>query len=398
MDIYDINGIVGEALRSHIDISPSDRKEWAMFCCALKVLGFDEATFVALSSGAERDSRKVWRAERNPSRYRTIESAKGMIISLAKSAGMDVKRFLLSPYQESRMRYDLRSAFRPTTPKPEPPTAPPVYITPQQIEAAAKHFRETSLYIWLCTEFDRAEVEEVMKRYRIGGSRFAPTPEGYRAASLPYISTAGNCVDCKLQQYDTTTGSRKGKPINWALKRMQLNNRRAQWCNFGDHLLSSRPATEEICIVEAEKSALILSLAYPGKIWIATGSKQNLTPERFAPYRGRKIIICPDFDGVESWRTKAEKLAVEGYAIRIDTTITKYAVDPKDDLADIVLRFRHREQETAEPTTGPSTSSSEAIPKVEDPGPMPTPGTSEYSEWASQLAAWICSRKKSDAE
>lgn len=347
MDIYNIDGIIGEALRSNIDISPSDRQEWRMFCCALKVLGYDEATFIALSSGRERDSRQAWRAERSPSRYRTEDSARGMIVALAKSAGMDVKPFLLSQDRESRTQgsNDRRPTYRPTTPKPEPPTAPPVYITPQQIEAAAKHYRETSLYIWLCTEFDRAEVEEVMKRYRIGGSSFAPTPEGYRAASLPYISTAGNCVDCKLQQYDPTTGSRKGKPINWALKRIGLSDRRAPWCNFGNHLLNTRP-TEEICIVEAEKSALILSLAYPGKIWIATGSKQNLTPERFAPYRGRNITVFPDRDGVEQWRSKAEELAAEGYAIRIDTTITKHPGEAKDDLADIVLRFRNGEQHT----------------------------------------------------
>lgn len=349
MDIYDINGIIGEALRSNIDISPSDRQEWRMFCCALKVLGYDEATFVALSSGRERDSRQAWRAERSPSRYRTEDSARGMIVALAKSAGMDVKPFLLSQDKESRTRTDHRPAFRPTpTPKPEAPTLPPVYITPQQVEAAARHYRETSLYIWLCSEFDRAEVEEVMKLYRIGGSSFAPTPEGYRAASLPYITTAGNCVDCKLQQYDTTTGSRKGKPINWALSRMKQSDRRAQWCNFGDHLLTARPEAE-VCLVEAEKSALVLSLTYPGKIWIATGSKQNLTPGRFAPYRGRKITIFPDRDGVEAWRATAEQRAAEGYSIRIDTTITRHPGEPKDDLADIVLRFRHGEQHTPEP-------------------------------------------------
>lgn len=357
MDIYDINGIIGEALRSNIDISPSDRQEWRMFCCALKVLGYDESTFIALSSGRERDSRQAWRAERSPNRYRTEDSARGMIVALAKSAGMDVKPFLLSQDRESRTpgRVDRRPAFRPTpTQKPEAPTLPPVYITPQQVEAAARHYRETSLYIWLCAEYDRAEVEEVLERYRIGGSSFAPTPEGYRAASLPYINAAGNCVDCKLQQYDTTTGSRKGKPINWALKRMQLSDRRAQWCNFGDHLLTTQPDAE-VNLVEAEKSALILSLTYPGKIWIATGSKQNLTPERFTPYRGRKITIYPDRDGVEAWRAKAEELAAEGYSIRIDTTITHYPGESKDDLADIVLRFRHGEQHT-EPTAPTKTA------------------------------------------
>lgn len=381
MDIYDINGIIGEALRSNIDISPSDRQEWRMFCCALKVLGYDETTFVALSSGRERDSRQAWRAERSPNRYRTEDSARGMIVALAKSAGMDVKPFLLSQDRESRTpgRADRRPTFRPTaTPKPEAPTLPPVYITPQQVEAAARHYRKTSLYVWLCSEFDRAEVEEVLERYRIGGSSFAPTPEGWLAASLPYITAAGNCVDCKLQQYDTTTGSRKGKPINWALKRMQLSDRRAQWCNFGDHLLNARP-DEEVNLVEAEKSALILSLAYPGKIWIATGSKQNLTPERFAPYRGRDITIYPDRDGVEAWRAKAEELAAAGYSIRIDTTITKHPGEPKDDLADIVLRFRHGEQH-AEPTAPTKTAGQMEAERIFEQMKADNPTFAEFAE------------------
>lgn len=382
MDIYDINGIIGEALRSNIDISPSDRQEWRMFCCALKVLGYDETTFVALSSGRERDSRQAWRAERSPSRYRTEDSARGMIVALAKSAGMDVKPFLLLQDRESRTpgRTDRRPAFRPTpSPKQEAPTAPPVYITPQQVEAAARHFRETSLYIWLCSEFDRAEVDEVMKLYRIGGSSYAPTPEGYRAASLPYITATGNCVDCKLQQYDTTTGSRKGKPINWALKRMGLSDRRDKLGFFGEHLLNTFPDAE-VCLVEAEKSALILSLTYPEKLWIATGSKSKLTSDRFTPYRGRRITIFPDRDGVEAWRSTAELRAAEGYSIRIDTTITNYPGEPKDDLADIVLRFRHGEQHTPEPTAPTKTAGQMEAERIFEQMKAENPTFAEFAD------------------
>lgn len=354
-DIYDIRGIIAEALRCGYDISPADRREWKMFCCALKVLGYDEATFVALSSGKQKDSRQAWRAERNPQRYRNEEQAKGMIVALAKAANMDLKPFLLS--QDNRQwtpRKDtVRQEPRRITPAPVPPPPPPIFITPQQVNAASRYYRETSLYIWLCKEFEPAEVERVFEAYKIGGSSFAPTSEGYRSASLPYISVNGECIDCKLMQFSPNNGSSKNadgsrRPITWALARMKKNDRRAKWCNFGDHLLPINP-TAPVCVVESEKSALILSLCYRDRIWVAVGSLQNLNSERFVPYRGRKITIFPDRDGLQAWREKARILAGEGFNVSIDTTTERHPGNPKDDLADIVMRWRHGTQAAPEP-------------------------------------------------
>ena len=118
-------------MQSGIDISPADRQEWRMFCCALKVLGYSEQDFISLSSGAERDSRQAWRAERNPSRYKTEDGAKGMIVELAKSAGVEVKQFLLSRNQDTkpsryhdRPRTSATSRTAPTRPTPTPTAEP----------------------------------------------------------------------------------------------------------------------------------------------------------------------------------------------------------------------------------------------------------------------------------
>lgn len=134
MDIYDIDGIIRHALQSGVDISPADRQEWRLFCCALKVLGYDESTFIRLSSGAEKDSRKAWREERNPRRYKTEDSAKGMIVDLAKSAGVEVKHFLCRA-TKSRSQADtptaaeLRQQAEPTRHDRPKPSRPPRRIT-----------------------------------------------------------------------------------------------------------------------------------------------------------------------------------------------------------------------------------------------------------------------------
>ncbi len=323
-----------------------------------------------------------------------------MIVALAKSAGMDVKQFLLSPYKTDRPRTSDR---RPTAPKPtttprptaQEPTPEPNYITEQQLRAAQAHAHETSLYIWLCSEFNRDEVNKVISAYRFGGSKFADWIAGGRAASFPYIDRAGRCVDCHLMHYDPTTGSSKRPdatrlPNSWAIaelaeaeckrckpteSRQQHKEcpnrdhcprlpRRGDWCNFGDCQLDERPG-DPLGIVESEKSALILSLAYPGIIWIAVGSKQNLTPKRFEPYRGRKVTIYPDRDGYNNkprkdgrgiekgWRTIARELAGYGFSLFVDTTTLNHYPqfegvnedgsprECKKDLADLVLEYRH---------------------------------------------------------
>ena len=51
-----------------------------------------------------------------------------------------------------------------------------------------------------------------------------------------------------------------------------------------------------IAIVEAEKTAVILSEIYPQYIWLAAGGLTQLQIDKFRPLRGRKLILCPDTD------------------------------------------------------------------------------------------------------
>ncbi|MCX4294947.1 MAG: hypothetical protein OSJ56_12925, partial [Prevotella sp.] len=97
MDYYDIDEIIKTASTGAIDISPSDRQEWALLCCALKVLGYNVNTFIAMSNTTEAECRKVWNAEKSPSRYvPTEDRAKAKIVALAKAARMN-----LNPYKNT---------------------------------------------------------------------------------------------------------------------------------------------------------------------------------------------------------------------------------------------------------------------------------------------------------
>lgn len=377
-DIYDIDAIIKHSLQMGIDISPADRQEWKMFCCALKVLGYDEATFVALSSGKQKDSRQAWRAERSPHRYKSEDSAKGMIVDLAKAAGIDLRHFLLSRYDDSRTQASGRRAFVNPVVKPrtvEPPIEYAPFIPAQMVEATESRVTESNLFVWLSGEFGDEAAMMAMRRYRVGASKHTDG-RGYRAASLPYINTSGDCVDCKIFHIDPTTGSRKTAPAlmswtdregkaqelrsTWALAELKKNDKPRKWCNFGDHLLQDNP-TAAVCVVESEKTALVASIVYPSRLWIAVGSKNNLNPERCTPYRGREIIIYPDRDNIKDkprksgigiekgWETLARELAHAGFSVRIDRTVERHHGEINDDIADIILRYRHGTQSPPEP-------------------------------------------------
>ena len=51
-----------------------------------------------------------------------------------------------------------------------------------------------------------------------------------------------------------------------------------------------------VCVVEAEKSAVILSERLPKMTWLATAYPANLTVEKFEPLQGRKVVLFPPCD------------------------------------------------------------------------------------------------------
>ena len=64
-------------------------------------------------------------------------------------------------------------------------------------------------------------------------------------------------------------------------------------CQF--YILNSQ-LTKSVAVVEAEKSAVILSEHFPEYLWMATGGLGEVQAEKFRPLRGRKVIFFPDTD------------------------------------------------------------------------------------------------------
>ena len=236
------------------------------------------------------------------------------------------------------------------------------------------------LVTWLRTQFPRDAVAAALKRYRVGG-----TPDG--ATLWWQIDTQGRVHTGKAMQYNPLTGHRvkeQGFPVNWA-HRMRLYGEPSDLvvpqCLFGLSLLntehtalttdytdfsdslhdgsstpqeenpsnprnlwSNSPWSEKIGVVESEKTALIMSLVCPDRVWLATGGKANLKASMLAPLIGLEVAVYPDADALRDWYARiVEMNRTLGTRLHIPTGY--YNLMDHDearregwDLADILLR------------------------------------------------------------
>ena len=115
---------------------------------------------------------------------------------------------------------------------------------------------------------------------------------------------------------------------------------------FGMHLLNAYGQTGQVNIVESEKTAIIMAIAYgnhSGDVWMACGGIEMLSRERLAPIikQHRRIVLYPDRDGIDRWRAKCENLRYDRLHINVEPVL-KWWRDgdgEKADVADVVVRI-----------------------------------------------------------
>ena len=111
-------------------------------------------------------------------------------------------------------------------------------------------------------------------------------------------------------------------------------------CLFGEHLLAQYPDAL-VCLVEAEKTAVICSAFCPKFIWLATGGKTQLG-DRLDVLKGRKVLVFPDIDAYAAWR---EAFAKKPFLSVTFSDILEKEGTPEDraaqiDIADWLLQWQ----------------------------------------------------------
>jgi hypothetical protein len=166
-----------------------------------------------------------------------------------------------------------------------------------------------------CGYLSEEQMRRAAQRYRLGRSR-----DG--GVIFWQIDQTGCIFDGKIMHYRPDGHRDHQRHPDWVsscLKRHYLSDEPtlaaqigSSHCLFGTHLLmedgrckmadvssqtsSFRPQPSAIAVVEAEKTAVIMSERYPDVLWLAAGGLYELTAVKLFPLRGRRIILFPDTD------------------------------------------------------------------------------------------------------
>lgn len=103
-------------------------------------------------------------------------------------------------------------------------------------------------------------------------------------------------------------------------------------CLFGQHLLPRRPDAH-VCLVESEKTALVMAAFKPELLWLATAGSGGLSAERVACLQGRRVTVFPDSGCYDKWNK--QMLLTKGVDYNVSKRLEAYP--PNTDLCDLLL-------------------------------------------------------------
>lgn len=169
----------------------------------------------------------------------------------------------------------------------------------------------SSLFMWLCRLFGEFKVREAFERYNV-------TSDGQGNTIYWYMDAEGRIVHDKVMRYKANGKRDK----TFTSRRFKVGDGYTSRVFFGAHLVEEG---KDVHCVESEKSAIIMSIVQPEKIWIATGGLSNLYECT------EEMWLYPDVDAIERWSVVPGAKIVEWWqGIK--------ELGDHDDIADIAIR------------------------------------------------------------
>lgn len=236
------------------------------------------------------------------------------------------------------------SAFIPKRQYQPKKSVPTICAVPQNIvKRTIRMTPRANLLTFLSTIFSEQTISYLVEEYQIGVTKSKDT-------IFYQIDTQGRCRTGKVMKYNPQTGHRikdttVQTPITWVHSLLKQQGVLPQeWeltqCLFGEHLLPKYP-DKPVCLVEAEKTAVLCAGLMPECIWVAVGGKTQLG-DKVEVLEGRTVIAFPDTDGYEKWK---EKIAERPHLnIQLSDYLEHNATDEDRtmgaDIADILIRWK----------------------------------------------------------
>ena len=208
----------------------------------------------------------------------------------------------------------------------------PTYHKPTIRQEFCNTKQQNNFITYLLQHFDRKDVIQVVDMYHIGTTNY------WHGATVFWQIDAKNVIrGGKIMQYNCDTGKRVKEPFNhvsWIHKQLKLNNFVLQQCLFGLHNLTLIRKGDIVCIVESEKTAIIMSIVLPNFLWLATGSKTGFKEEMLKPIKEYSLIAYPDKTQYNIWHKKSILLNEEGYKIECSNLLESVELENGSDLID----------------------------------------------------------------
>ena len=229
--------------------------------------------------------------------------------------------------------------YVPPPPREIPPPLPTLIIPRELVAKRTGHLEGDPLYKWLKSiHWDTQQasrIDTILHDYCVGHVAVIKPRSRHEFTAFWQIDHHGNPRTAHYMKYKPN-GHRYHKDedrynTDWFHSLLERNNalqyfnpetHEARQCLFGEHLLNRFPDAP-VCIVESEKTALIMAIAYDNNmhhLWMACCGSSNITRERLQPIieQERRIILYPDRDGIAKWQAKAANIHYPN--ITVDTT------------------------------------------------------------------------------
>ena len=161
--------------------------------------------------------------------------------------------------------------------------------------------------------------------------------------------------DGKIMYYRTDCHRDHDRKPSWVCYHLRRTGMlpadfKSEHCLFGLHLLKTQGGAgggSTVCVVESEKTAVIMSALKPDYIWLATGGKTELNVAKLKPLQGRRVILFPDTDETgqtyRDWYEIAEAASdVFGHPVTVSSLLEQRATPAqkaaKIDLVDLLFQ------------------------------------------------------------
>jgi hypothetical protein len=212
----------------------------------------------------------------------------------------------------------------------------PTYHNKSVLQEFCNTKQQSNFITYLLKHFESKNVIQAIKTYHI-----CTTNYWHKATIFWQIDSKNVIHGGKIMLYNCDTGKRVKKPFNhvsWMHKQLKLDNFVLQQCLFGLHNLTSITKSDTICIVESEKTAVIMSIMKPDFLWLATGSKTGFKEKIMQSIKEFKIIAYPDKKEYNNWNETTQHLNKQGFQIRCSNLLESIKIEDGSDLVDFLYR------------------------------------------------------------